>query len=245
MSDYTLDLDRLLGQGSNASVYLATNKNDRKKYAVKIFEFDFDPDNKELIKTQINTIESEINLLNYLKSNGCLPFVLCIKDSFSDMRIENGINIYTYGIVTEYLEDYIELTDYLAKLHINQEDKDAILLKIISNICEGLYKLHNLNIAHRDIKSQNIMINPYTLEIKFIDIGSSCVYGKNPLKKFREFIKNEYFGVCSTLEGATPPFVDPLSIEKIRDPKYDIDVYENNSVYINNIDNLKKVIYGL
>ena len=241
MSDYTLDEDKLLGQGSNASVYLATNKNDGKEYALKRFEFTFNPgDDKEYKKTQKNTIESEINLLNYLKSKGCLPFVLCIKDSFKNKRIENKTKIYTYGIVTEYLENYIELTDYLKNLHINQEDKDTILLKIISNICEGLYELHNLNIAHRDIKSQNIMINPDTLEIKFIDIGSSCVYGKNPSKIFTVFNRNEYFGVCSTLEGVTAPFVDPLSIEKKLDPKYNIYVYENNPHYINNIDNLKK-----
>jgi serine/threonine protein kinase len=239
MSDYTLH--NSLGEGSNASVYLATNNTDKKNYAVKIFKFSSGPDDdKEFKKTQKNTIESEINLLNYLKSNGCLPFVLCIEDSFKDKRIENETKIYTYGIVTEYLENYIELTNYLEKFRINQEDKDAILLKIISNICEGLYKLHNLNIAHRDIKSQNIMINPDTLEIKFIDIGSSCLYRKNPSKIFTVFSSNEYFGVCSTLEGATAHFVDPLSIKKIYNSKYNTYVYENNPDYINNIDNLKK-----
>ncbi|CAH6419972.1 Protein kinase [uncultured virus] len=51
--------------------------------------------------------------------------------------------------------------------------QNSLLLTIVNNLSLGLKKLHSLGIAHRDIKSNNIMISD-TGEVKFIDFGLSC-----------------------------------------------------------------------
>jgi serine/threonine protein kinase len=41
----------------------------------------------------------------------------------------------------------------------------------MSQLADTLSYLHNNNIAHRDIKLENILINKNTLKIKLIDFG--------------------------------------------------------------------------
>ena len=45
---------------------------------------------------------------------------------------------------------------------------------LIRNMITGLNHCHRLDIIHGDIKPSNIMINPNTLEIKYIDFGLAC-----------------------------------------------------------------------
>lgn len=42
---------------------------------------------------------------------------------------------------------------------------------ILKSIINGLSYLHSLNIAHRDIKLDNIVISADLTEVKFIDFG--------------------------------------------------------------------------
>ena len=47
-------------------------------------------------------------------------------------------------------------------------------LEVCLNLAYGLKRLHELRIAHRDIKPNNLLVNPQTLGIKYIDFGGSC-----------------------------------------------------------------------
>jgi serine/threonine protein kinase len=70
----------------------------------------------------------------------------------------------------EYDGNYITFLDYkkASKLNVSQ------LKTLFTNLLNGLYVLHEMNIMHHDIKLDNILINPKTLDIQYIDFGVSC-----------------------------------------------------------------------
>jgi len=46
--------------------------------------------------------------------------------------------------------------------------------KVCLNLATALNHLHQMKFAHRDIKPQNLLVDLQTLQIKYIDFGSSC-----------------------------------------------------------------------
>ena len=68
-----------------------------------------------------------------------------------------------------------DLRQYIEKHKNNNEliDEKEIIL-IISQICNGLKAIHNENVAHRDLKSENIFISR-DFTIKIGDFGISMV----------------------------------------------------------------------
>ena len=108
-------------------------------------------------------VETEVQILNYLKQYS-KPYFLEFLDLY-----ESHTHFY---ILTEFLDQYIDLTDPKAEFHFSNSDKKHI----ISNMIAGLRLLHQLGVVHRDVKLENILIEPKTLNIKYIDFGLSC-YG--------------------------------------------------------------------
>jgi serine/threonine protein kinase len=150
---YEYSLKDQIGHGSFGAVYIATNQGN--KFALKIVN---STANKDVI------VENEMNILNKLQPV-CNDFILCVSDY---AKIGNF-----HYIITEYLEDYIELFTYILDESYKIPTDDQYII-IIDNLCRGLKKIHDEGIAHRDIKPENIMINPITLDIKYIDFGHSC-----------------------------------------------------------------------
>ena len=92
--------------------------------------------------------------------NRCSEFFLCFTAAF----IIDG----EYWLVTEYI-NYPDLFDSIVN-----PDPVPINAAAVKNLIDGLKALHDLDVAHLDIKPENIHYNPETNQIKYIDFGLAC-----------------------------------------------------------------------
>lgn len=80
--------------------------------------------------------------------------------------------------------------------------KEADAARIFAQIMSAIDYMHRQDVAHRDVKLENILIDPDTMKVKIIDFGFCC-QAKEKLKVFcgtpsymsPEIVsKREYFG---------------------------------------------------
>lgn len=143
-----------LGEGGYGKVFITKNYKTGKDIVIKLI----DRNNEDA-----RIFDDETEILEYLKSE-CDKYIICYLGKYIDKNF--------YYIITENDQEYISLDEYIKKN--KRIDKNKIKI-IINNLIRGLKKIHMLGIAHRDIKPYNIVINPYTLDIKYIDFGLSCL----------------------------------------------------------------------
>lgn len=93
--------------------------------------------------------------------------------------------------------EHIIGTDMLDYLNLNSCDKGEYLITSFYYVLCALEYMHNLGIAHRDIKLENILLGKEAKDVKVIDFGQSFNFKKN----------GEYtysYDLCGT-EGYFPP----------------------------------------
>mmetsp|Transcript_14775 Transcript_14775/g.22906 ORF Transcript_14775/g.22906 Transcript_14775/m.22906 type:complete len:91 (-) Transcript_14775:637-909(-) len=73
-------------------------------------------------------------------------------------------------IVTDYIRG-ISLHQYVKQCCTNRQVPEATCRRFFKQIAEGFDYLHRKNIAHRDVKLDNILIEEGTNMIKIIDFG--------------------------------------------------------------------------
>ncbi len=144
-------IEELIGEGGMGKVYKAFDINSKKTVAVKIL-------NEELLKDDQNKkrFSSEGRLL-------------------SGFNHPNIIKVYETGeaagkgfIAMEYLPGGT-LKKYLVE---NFPLKNSEVMKFALQICGGLHEIHKKEIIHRDIKTNNILLN-YNNEAVIMDFGLS------------------------------------------------------------------------
>lgn len=74
-----------------------------------------------------------------------------------------------YYLVTEWFEG-VNLFEYLES---KKKIKEELVAKIIYQVLRAVKYMHSINICHRDLKLDNVMINRKTHQIKIIDFGYS------------------------------------------------------------------------
>ena len=167
LSNY--EIGRTLGKGAYAIVKVCTNKITKEKYAVKIYE-----------KSKLNDgskkkcVSREIEILKRINHNNIAKLYDVIT---TDKQI----------LILQELVIGISLREYYNNEIRNQkgisEHKSNIFKKIFKQIFEAMNYIHKKNIAHRDIKSENILMTK-NYEIKIIDFGFGMYNPENKLQNF-------------------------------------------------------------
>ena len=154
-SDHTYALLKPTGNGAFGMVYKAKDTKNGKIVAIKKVFQDQRYKNREL------------SILKELKHVNCCYLYDYFYTTASDNPDEKYLNL-----IMEYMPEtlYKELKTY-AKA---KKQMPVLLIKLYAyQIIRGLAYMHALGICHRDMKPQNILIDPETHELKICDFGSA------------------------------------------------------------------------
>merc|ERR1712137_330265 len=148
-------MDQILGNGSFGVVFMATCAETDEVVAIKKVLQDRRFKNREL------------QIMKML----CHPNVVGMKDSF----YTTGENDEVYlNLVLEYVPETVyRVTRHYTKL---KQTIPLIYTKVyMYQLLRSLAYIHSLGICHRDIKPQNLLLNPSTGVLKLCDFGSAKI----------------------------------------------------------------------
>ena len=150
-------IKEIIGEGMFGKVKLAFHLLTNEKVAIKIFD-------KGKIKTKKEKeyIEREINILKKLNHYNTIKLYNIIKNDEFIFVIQEYIS-------GKELLHFIENTE-------NLTEKD--ICRLYQQIISGIEYMHEMGIAHRDLKLENILLN-YKKDIKIIDFGLSNKYDRD------------------------------------------------------------------
>ena len=165
------------GHGSSGTVYLAEDRKNKNKYAIKIFQNSTsDFQNEISILEKISALKSPniINLIEY--GEGLIKM--------------NSKEEYKQYIVLDYASKG-ELFDYIYNSPNGLNEKHAKL--IFGKILRDVQVLHKSGICHRDLKMQNILLDD-SFNPKICDFGFATeISGKDGSGKLYQFLGTENY----------------------------------------------------
>ena len=147
----TIVLSRTLRNGSFGTVYSCIYNGDRSSYCAKKVKYDHDHYNREIAilrSVRDNPNENVIEMIDYSVSE------------------ENGENYYTI-IMPKF---QLSLKDLMQTGSLYDTES------IARDILQGLHHLHRMNIMHRDIKPDNILVSTNKTAV-ICDLGSAKQFG--------------------------------------------------------------------
>lgn len=172
------DMLTKLAEGSYGQIYKTRNIYTNKEVVMKV---------QDKTDETYESITNEINILSHLTHSKNSQYVSHFIDAFD--------TTFSSYLVLEYLNTYCTLDTF----KITKKNRDTI----ISNICLGLRGVHEMNVVHRDVKPENIMIDSKTLNTKYIDFGLSCYGDKCETLRISG---SPYFMAPELLYSHTKPF---------------------------------------
>ena len=91
----------------------------------------------------------------------------------------------------------IDIFDFTAQYGTVTEECAAI---IMSNVVESCFEMYKNGIFHRDIKDENVLLNPSTLETAIIDFGCAAqASSKNQKFRYTSYIFKHFIHTLDTL----------------------------------------------
>lgn len=213
-----------IGEGGAAEVQLMNSKTadadhqgNKKIYAVKEFRPWDSQEEKE--EEYIRKIKSE-----YAIARSC-----------EHPNIVRTFRLCTSGTEWFHVMDYCEagdLCDLINKRYMTQEDRNCMFKQLI----RGVDYLHSRGIAHRDLKSENLLV---TLDgcLKIADFGTSEVFcGQHPgLRRCRRpsiIDQEQEIRLCKPGQIGSRPYMAPEIMERQEyDPRC-VDVWSCAIVYL-------------
>ncbi|MHA0272546.1 serine/threonine protein kinase [Mycoplasma sp. 48589B] len=170
----------ILGSGGMGTVFLVSPKSDpNKKYALKFMSNVYD-------KVAYQRFHDEAVLLGKVRSK----------------HIPQLIEYYGDNVEQYYVMEYISGNTLYNIIRANGTLNVKKAKTYINKIAEGIGELHNNGVIHRDIKSQNIIIDD-AHNVKIIDLGISLTPESQRLTKVNAVICSPYYAAPEyTIKGA-------------------------------------------
>ena len=157
---------KILGKGSFSSVYLVKRKKNSKIYALKSVFLE------KLSKKQQENSVNEVRILASIHNQNVISY----KEAFWDDSSS------TLNIIMEYADD----GDLLTKIKQMKKEKvyfeEEKIWDYAIQIIKGLKSLHDKNIIHRDLKSENIFLFKKNSLCKIGDMNVSKVLKEKLLR---------------------------------------------------------------
>ena len=150
-------LKDIIGEGMFGKVKLGIHLLTNEKVALKIFDKSKISSNKEKMY-----IQREISILKKVKHYNIIKL-------YNIVQTEKHL-----FLVQEYASGH-ELLKYLESKENLSENE---VCKFYQQIISGIEYLHEIGIAHRDLKLENILLTNKFNDIKIIDFGLSNIYDK-------------------------------------------------------------------
>ena len=144
--------DRKLGQGASGTVYSALDRKTGGSVAIKRLIISQQP--------RLDLVASELELMQELKG---MPNVVRFNDAFfynSEQELWIVMELVEGGALTGVIEDAIFTESQIAR--------------VCHDVVAALAKMHERNIIHRDIKSDNVLIGSDGV-VKLTDFGFAAV----------------------------------------------------------------------
>eukprot|EP01125_Pyxidicula_operculata_P009889 TRINITY_DN3253_c0_g1_i1.p1 TRINITY_DN3253_c0_g1~~TRINITY_DN3253_c0_g1_i1.p1 ORF type:complete len:1155 (-),score=183.01 TRINITY_DN3253_c0_g1_i1:43-3456(-) len=148
-----------IGQGAVGLIFSAIEISTNQKIAIKEMPIKL---------TERDKLNSELVILKKAKHKNVVNFYSAYE---FDSKIWVIMELMDGGCLTDVLDKfkYIQMTE-------------PQIAKVTLEVLEGLHHLHSMNCIHRDIKSDNILLNKKG-EVKLADFGFSCQLTKEKPKR--------------------------------------------------------------
>lgn len=158
--DIALDVEQelsfvsCLGQGSFAKVYEGYDKRLKQRVAIKVI------DKRKILEPKRRAlIQTEVSILARMKQKNIVEFYRLVEDHKRVFMVMALCGAMTVNVFCRQFQDK----------RLNDEQAYAIF----SQIAKGVLYMHDHNVAHRDLKLTNILIDDH-YTVKIIDFGFAC-----------------------------------------------------------------------
>jgi serine/threonine protein kinase len=157
-----IELTRLIGRGTFSQVYLSKDVSKNELIAVKVMD----------LRRFEEEYNSEVNIMKTLSQNG-----VNVQFISSEVDAEND----TGYIYMNYVP-FPTLSEFLEKLMNGMKEQQAML--VLYNLVRVVEEIHFNNVAHKDLKPENIFVDPTSFRVCVIDFGLSSIIDGRGDKKY-------------------------------------------------------------
>ena len=169
--DELFAVERPLGQGAFGSTWLLRSRRDNRPYVLKVLHARTDP----------AELESEIGSLRVLsRFPHCAGHIVCYHDAFVlPPRVAERLRL---GRGAPQQPGFAVLMDFVPgrSLQSLASEPDtrarvlANLLPIVVQLLDALARIHAVGFVHRDVKPDNVIVNPEDGALTLVDFGLAC-----------------------------------------------------------------------